>query len=260
MEKILLLVDDEENIIKSLRRLFRQEPYMVLSANSGEDALKLLEENNVSVILSDQRMPGMVGSQFFKLVKEKHPNTIRIIMSGYTELESITSAINDGAVFKFLLKPWEDEKLLVHIRDAFSYFELKSINESLSKQLMEANKELEKRIDSEVEKNSLKTIALVLSQKILDSVPVAIFGISEDGMIVLANHHAHLITNNTALIGSMAIDIFPSEVVKYLELSIAASFEKVSKSFCWMGREREISIFVVDQNGAKCTCLSVMYN
>lgn len=209
MEKKLLIVDDEENILHSLRRLFRREPYEVLLAHSAQEGLDILNTEKISVILSDQRMPGMVGSEFFKIVKKTYPNTIRIIMSGYTELDSITSAINDGAVYKFLLKPWDDEKLLNHIREAFAHQELKINNIILSDEVKKLNGILEENLKEEKIKNEFNYRTLILAQQLLDKIPMAVFGISTDGLIVMANQHAKLLTKRDDIIGNQSDAIFP---------------------------------------------------
>jgi diguanylate cyclase (GGDEF)-like protein/PAS domain S-box-containing protein len=115
----LLLVDDEPSILSALRRLFRREGYRVLTAGSGPEALELLAINPVQVIISDQRMPGMSGVELLSKVKDLYPQTIRIVLSGYSELSAVTDAINRGAIWKYLNKPWEDAPLLQEVRNAF---------------------------------------------------------------------------------------------------------------------------------------------
>lgn len=139
MQPTLLLIDDEQNILHSLKRLFRKEPFRVITANSGAEALRVIEQEEVSVILSDQRMPEMTGSELLNQIKQSHPNTVRLVMSGYTELESITAAINDGAIFKFLIKPWDDDKLKEHIKEAFSIHEFKMHKKKQQESLRKAN-------------------------------------------------------------------------------------------------------------------------
>ena len=118
-DRTLLLVDDEPNILSALQRLLRRDGYSILTAGSGSAALDLLAVNDVQVIISDQRMVGMSGAELMSVVKELYPDTIRIILSGFSEVTAITDAVNHGAVFKFLTKPWEDELLRDNIRDAF---------------------------------------------------------------------------------------------------------------------------------------------
>ncbi|MBI4986208.1 MAG: EAL domain-containing protein [Rhodocyclales bacterium] len=124
MEGTLLLVDDEENILRSLVRLLRGEGYRILTATGGAAALQMLAGNEVQVILSDQRMPGMSGSEMLSHVKELYPDTVRMVLSGYADLASVTDAINRGNIYKFLIKPWDDDLLRANIREAFDRYEL----------------------------------------------------------------------------------------------------------------------------------------
>lgn len=116
----LLLVDDEPYILNSLKRLLRRENYRVLTATSGPEALEILALNPVRVVISDQRMPEMSGIELLSKVKSLYPDTVRIILSGYSELATVTDAINRGAVWKYLTKPWDDETLKEEVRKAFS--------------------------------------------------------------------------------------------------------------------------------------------
>jgi diguanylate cyclase (GGDEF)-like protein/PAS domain S-box-containing protein len=115
----LLLVDDEPNILNSLSRLLRREAYQILTATSPAQAFDLLAKHPVQVILSDQRMPEMSGTEFFSRVRQLYPETIRIVLTGYTDLDSVTGAINRGAIYKFLTKPWDDDLLREQVREAF---------------------------------------------------------------------------------------------------------------------------------------------
>ncbi|MGF6691772.1 diguanylate cyclase (GGDEF)-like protein/PAS domain S-box-containing protein [Metapseudomonas resinovorans] len=118
----LLLLDDEENILRALARLLRRDGYKILMATRAQDAFELLAKHDVQVILSDQRMPEMSGTEFLSRVKDLYPDTIRIVLSGYTDLKSVTDAINQGAIYKFLTKPWDDEQLRQNIHQAFREF------------------------------------------------------------------------------------------------------------------------------------------
>jgi CheY-like chemotaxis protein len=115
----LLLVDDEPNILSALNRLFRREGYRVLAAGSGRQALELLAANPVQVIISDQRMAEMSGVELLSRVKDLYPNTVRIVLSGYAELSTVTDAVNRGAIWKYFTKPWDDETLREEVRRAF---------------------------------------------------------------------------------------------------------------------------------------------
>ncbi|MGM0570305.1 EAL domain-containing protein [Marinobacter sp.] len=118
----LLLLDDETNIIRALTRLLRRDGYRILSTTSVKEAFELLAANNVQVIISDQRMPEMSGTEFLSQVKDIYPDTVRIVLSGYTDLKSVTDAINEGAIYKFLTKPWDDQQIRSHVRQAFVYY------------------------------------------------------------------------------------------------------------------------------------------
>ena len=115
----LLIVDDESSNLSTLRRLLRREGYRVLTASGGQEGLNVLALNKVQVIISDQRMPGMSGTQFMGIVRELYPDTIRIILSGFTDLTAVTDSVNQGELFKFMTKPWDDGELVRNIRDAF---------------------------------------------------------------------------------------------------------------------------------------------
>ena len=121
-EPTLLLLDDEENILRALTRVLRRDGYRILTTTSVKEAFSLLAENQVQVIVSDQRMPEMSGTDFFSEVKTIHPDTVRIVLSGYTDLKSVTDAINEGAIYKFLTKPWDDRQIREHIQQAFLYY------------------------------------------------------------------------------------------------------------------------------------------
>lgn len=130
-ERTLLLLDDEENVLRSLVRLFRRDGYHILTANSVREAFDLLASNDAQVILSDQRMPDMSGTEFLTRVRDLYPNTIRMVLSGYTDLATITEAINKGAIYKFLTKPWNDDELREHIQTAFRAHERRAAGDGV---------------------------------------------------------------------------------------------------------------------------------
>jgi len=120
-QKTLLLLDDDANILKALKRTLRRDGYHILSTTKVSEAFSMLAENEVEVIISDQRMPEMSGTEFFSQVKAIYPNTVRIVLSGYTDLKSVTDAINQGSIYKFLTKPWDDSQIREHVHQAFKY-------------------------------------------------------------------------------------------------------------------------------------------
>lgn len=122
-DKKLLIVDDEENILKSIKRIFRKDGYQILTATNGNEALEALKENEVNVILSDQRMPHMTGSEFLAEAKKIQPDSVGMILSGYADFDAVVSAINEGSIYKFLNKPWNDNQLRETVHSAFEIYE-----------------------------------------------------------------------------------------------------------------------------------------
>lgn len=125
-DRTLLVVDDEPNILSAIRRLCRREGFRVLTADNARAGLELLAEQEVQIVLSDQRMPNMSGTEFLAQVRLLYPDTIRLVLSGYTDIETVIDAVNRGTLFKFLTKPWDDEALLAQLHEAFVYYELRT--------------------------------------------------------------------------------------------------------------------------------------
>ncbi len=132
MRRNLLLVDDERNIQAAMQRVLKRDDYNIYCAESGKEALDLLAEHKIHVIISDQRMPGMTGSELFSEVSQRFPETIRIVLSGYADFSAVTDAINQGAIYKFLTKPWDDRLLRGHVTEAFQRYELSWHNRQLT--------------------------------------------------------------------------------------------------------------------------------
>jgi len=238
-ERTLLLVDDEENIATALMRLLRRDGYRILRAKSGKEGLELLASNAVGVIISDQRMPEMTGVEFLSRVKELYPDTVRIVLSGYTELNSVTDAINRGAIYKFLTKPWDDDLLRANVEEAFHRHELKLENIRLSRKVQEANeallrvnRELEQRVEEKTREALFNLDVLRISQEILEHLPVAIIGIAEDGMIVVANKVAQQLLGAGGvrpLLGEAVDTVIPAEL---LDCAFIGGSKQEGKSSC----------------------------
>jgi PAS domain S-box-containing protein/diguanylate cyclase (GGDEF)-like protein len=123
--RTVLYVDDEVNLLAAVRRALRHKGYVVLSAGNAAEAFEILATTEVGVILCDQRMPGMNGTAFLARVRHMYPSVTRMVLSGYTDLQSVTDAVNHGAIFKFLTKPWVEEELEAALREAFAEHENK---------------------------------------------------------------------------------------------------------------------------------------
>lgn len=127
----ILIVDDEENVRNALRRSLRKEPYELLLAAGPEEALELLKQQRVDVFLSDHLMPGMTGLQLLTLVRDRHPETTRIMLTGHADMETAIRAINDGQIYRFLQKPWDDIELKVVLHLAIERAEMERENRRL---------------------------------------------------------------------------------------------------------------------------------
>jgi putative nucleotidyltransferase with HDIG domain len=139
----VLLVDDEENILKSLKRLLMDEGIDIYTANSGEQGLELLRNTpGVDLIVSDQRMPGLTGAEFLQKSREIVPDALRMMLTGYADLKATIDAINKGGAFQYISKPWNDEELIRTIRDAVRQCQLLAENKRLSALVKKQNEEL----------------------------------------------------------------------------------------------------------------------
>lgn len=140
---IVLMVDDEENILSSLERLFLDEEFTVMTASSGLEGLKILDrEENVAVILSDQRMPGMSGAEFLAKSREFAPDAVRMVLTGYADINAAMDAINEGGAARYLSKPWDDQTLVQAVRDGVDYYLILHENKRLTAVVQQQNQEL----------------------------------------------------------------------------------------------------------------------
>ena len=176
----ILCVDDEPNVLHSLRRLFIDEAYIILSAASAEEGLKILAIETVQIIISDYRMPNMNGVDFLREVRACWPDTVRIVLSGYADTASIVSAINEGEIYRFVPKPWNDDELKVTIANAMERYHLLKQNAELTTELVRVNEELKGVLVEKTNQLALKGLMLEANQTILFSLPVAVLGISDD--------------------------------------------------------------------------------
>ncbi|WP_232730665.1 response regulator [Janthinobacterium sp. 64] len=215
--RTLLLVDDEPNILASLKRLLRRDGYHILTANSGQEGLDVLDSNAVDVIVSDQRMPGMLGADFLRKAKLQCPQTIRIMLSGYTELQAVTDAVNEGAIFKFLTKPWEDHQLREHIAEAFRLKGIDDDNVRLNAQLRDANQALaaanaamQALVNQQQHQISRDEVSLGIAREVLQFLPLPVIGLDDEGMIAFINASAaNLFERGAALLGNEAALVLP---------------------------------------------------
>ena len=137
----VLFVDDEQNVLNAIRRATDNENYRSLFATSGKTALEIMEKNEISVIVSDMRMPEMDGLTLLRQVLELYPKTVRIVLSGYTQLSQILATINRGEIFQFIAKPWQmEEELLTAVRQGIARFNLEAERDELIERLERKNR------------------------------------------------------------------------------------------------------------------------
>ena len=138
----VLYVDDEENNLSAFKASFRRQ-FTVFTAISADEALKVLSENDIHILITDQRMPGTLGTELLAQALKDNPDQIRILLTGFSDIEAITDAINRGQIYRYLSKPWVDEHLIQTIQDAYIVYNLKKKQQELSQQLMTTNEQLE---------------------------------------------------------------------------------------------------------------------
>jgi len=131
MNNKILLVDDESNVLSALKRALFDEPLEIITSTSAEDALDIMKEQHFKVVISDERMFGMQGSEFLAQVREQHPDTIRIMLTGHATLEAAMKAVNEGEIYRFFSKPWNDHDLKFAIRSSIEKFDLEAENRRL---------------------------------------------------------------------------------------------------------------------------------
>jgi response regulator RpfG family c-di-GMP phosphodiesterase len=206
--KRILFVDDEENVLRSLKRLFVSEDYEVFTAASGSDGLAVLKDIDVSVIVSDQRMPVMTGAEFLEKSRPLSPDAVRIILTGYADVEAAIGAINRGGAYRYVSKPWNDGDLLLVIKDAFEKYRLVRENQYLTELTTKQNDELKKwsvelelyvqqhTIDLTKQKKEQKKLNLKLKKNVSEILT------SLSSLIELRNRSMRSHSNNVAILST----------------------------------------------------------
>jgi len=211
----VLLVDDEQSILSSLKRLLRREGYEIHTADSGVEALRVINEREpFDLVMSDFRMPGMTGAELLRKVRDHSPDTIRIILSGYSEVHAIIDAINDGAIYKYLTKPWNDEELKLHIRRALEQRALEDTNVKLAEEISRQNeklRELNAALDRKAEDAGL---GLSFSQELIEFIHAGVLCVDPHGLIVGANARmSELLSDQPVeLIGMPMKEVLPEAI------------------------------------------------
>jgi two-component system, NtrC family, sensor kinase len=224
----ILCVDDEIAILKAMRRIFMDSGYEILTAASAGEGLDMLSDNQpIQVVVSDYRMPGMNGVEFLQEVCRKFPDTVRIVLSGYADTASIVSAINEGEIYKFIPKPWNDDELKFAIKNAVERYFLHKKNVELTEKLQDTNEELriindnlERMVDERTQELLFQNQALRSSQNILDALPVAVVGLTQDGMVALYNKMGAYLFSE-AILGADRLTAFSPEINGFIDRVIS---------------------------------------
>ena len=136
-EFTLLLVDDSPNILKAMARVFRPEGYNLLLAGSAKEAIEIMTNEKVDLIITDENMPGLSGTDLLRVVRETHPFVVRFMVTGADDIEVAKNAINNGEIYRFFTKPWDDFELLVCVKQALAYRMVLLENEKLKKRIID---------------------------------------------------------------------------------------------------------------------------
>lgn len=143
-EKTFLVVDDEPDILDAIKRLFRRQ-YRVLTAQTAEEAFELLASEPVQVVMTDQRMPRTSGVEFLTELRQRYPDVVRVLLTGYSNIDNIVDAINEGHVYRYISKPWNPSELKLFVAQAFDHYSAQRERQQLVSELQDANRKLEQQ-------------------------------------------------------------------------------------------------------------------
>ncbi len=138
----VLYIDDEKSNLTTFKAAFRRD-FNIFIAESADNGFEIMKNNEIHVLLTDQRMPEKTGVEFLSSIIEDFPQTIRILVTGYTDMEALVDAVNEGHIFKYIAKPWDNEKLKEIIEKSYEVYQLHQENQEITERLSEANDQLE---------------------------------------------------------------------------------------------------------------------
>lgn len=173
----ILVVDDEPDVVKSVQDLLRLD-YRVLGATRASEGIRMLEKEEIHVVMSDQRMPEMTGVQFLNHIRGEHPEAIRLLFTGYADIRAVIDAINQGNVYRYITKPWDPDELQTVIREAVERFDLIVDRKRLTHEVEERNVELEAKNTELRKANELKTAFIQVASHELRTPLTILLGLS----------------------------------------------------------------------------------
>jgi signal transduction histidine kinase len=177
-QRTLLIVDDEADVLDSLRHQFHRS-YRVLTCIAGSEAIQVLKEDDVEVILTDQRMPGMSGDQFLRAARQLKPDAIRMLFTGYADMQAVINAVNEGAIFRYILKPWDTAELEGIIRQGVEHYDLLAERRRLVEELQATNSQLTRANLELARAGQLKTAFIEVASHEFNTPITLILGLTE---------------------------------------------------------------------------------
>lgn len=233
----ILCVDDEPNVLRAIERIFIDDDLEVITAGSGAEGLEELAANpGIKLVVSDYRMPGMNGVEFLREVCGKYPDTIRMVLSGYADTAAVVDAINEGQIYKFMPKPWNDEELRVNVLKALDVYELQHRNQALTielaavnSHLTELNESLEHVVSERTAELKVQNHALNQARNILHHLPVGVISIDSNAVIAQCNLAAASLLGKSdpgSLLSQPADMVLPLDIYQ-VQNSVARTGETV---------------------------------
>lgn len=226
----ILFVDDEKNILSSIKRSFLDDANEFLTAGSGAEGLEILKNTDVSVIISDMRMPEMDGAEFLKEANKIRPDATRMVLSGYADRVSIMDAINQGEIWRYITKPWDDNDLKIAVKNAIEFYVDRIKIKSLLSKLEEKNKQLEninKNLELEVQK---RTFEIEKRSKLLDMM------MGDLSINDIMNEACQIIAKITKATETYIYSPILDSIAKNTNLEIPASIEIFGKKIIQHGK------------------------
>jgi DNA-binding NtrC family response regulator len=210
----VLFVDDEDNILISIKRGLMDEEFGQFYTNNGYDALKIMEENEIAVLVTDMKMPEMSGLELIRITNEKFPETVKMILSGYAQVSNLLAAINSGQIFRYIVKPWKMEsEFIPAIKQALKYYNLRKQKKLLLEQLKIRNAELQEKMEEEKRLKEIIEAQLKKREKALDSITQKVIPFTSeviqtmDGLSVLDPQSIQLISTDLKKKGMEILEI-----------------------------------------------------
>jgi two-component system NtrC family sensor kinase len=222
----ILFVDDEEYVLTAIQRHFLDDDYEIHTAHSGKEALEILRTVPVQVVVSDYRMPEMNGGELLRIVSQQWPETVRIVLSGYADISAVISAINDGAIFKFVTKPWDESELRLAVQEALDkHRNLVQMRQLAEMALAEASDLIERpdqaedelmRRNADLDRENRK---LKRYKYVFDALPMSVLLFDENGQLCDATSAAQRLFDENY--EERHMDSIPSQIIEMVTSVLA---------------------------------------